>query len=75
MPIPTIGEFKGHKMINLNPNDRFPFQFGLTKAKLIMENIEAIKAFVNGQALPEPVQTAPAPAAVSYATDDDNNLM
>jgi len=26
--------------------DKFPFQFGLKKAKLILENIESIKKFV-----------------------------
>jgi hypothetical protein len=27
-------------------NDRYPFSFGLSKAKLIVENIEQIKEFV-----------------------------
>lgn len=41
------GEFKGNKMIILkrNENDNFPFQFGKGKAKLIVENMDAIKAF------------------------------
>lgn len=41
------GEFKGNKMIIMkrDENDKFPFQFGRGKAKLIVENFEAIKAF------------------------------
>lgn len=41
------GEFKGNKMIILKKNDTdtFPFQFGRGKAKLIVENYEAIKKF------------------------------
>ena len=42
------GEFKGNKMIILkrNDTDNFPFQFGKGKAKLIVENYDAIKKFV-----------------------------
>lgn len=42
------GEFKGNKMIILkrNETDTFPFQFGKGKAKLIVENFDAIKKFV-----------------------------
>ena len=42
------GEYKGKPLIILkrNEEDRFPFSFGITKAKLILENIEAIKKFV-----------------------------
>ena len=41
------GEFKGKKMIILkkDEDDNFPFQFGKAKAKLIIENIDAIKTF------------------------------
>ena len=41
------GEFKGNKMIILKKNetDQFPFQFGKAKAKLIVENFQAIKDF------------------------------
>jgi len=41
-------EFKGNPMLVLTqgPDDRFPFQFGLKKAKLILENIDEIKKFV-----------------------------
>ncbi len=42
-------EFKGNPMLVLSQGDedKFPFQFGLKKAKLILEYIEEIKAFVN----------------------------
>jgi hypothetical protein len=41
-------EYKGKPMLVIKamPEDKFPFQFGLKKAKLILENIEAIKKFV-----------------------------
>ena len=41
-------EFKGNPVIVLSygPDDRFPFQFGLRKARLILEHIEDIKKFV-----------------------------
>ena len=41
-------EYKGHPMIVLkrDKDEKFPFSFGLTKAKLILENIEEIKKFV-----------------------------
>jgi len=41
------GEFKGNKLIILKrtEQDNFPFQFGKGKAKLIVENFDAIKKF------------------------------
>ncbi len=41
-------EYKGNPIIVLkrDENDKFPFSFGLSKAKLILENIEEIKKFV-----------------------------
>jgi len=49
MAIVEFGEFKGNKMIILkrNPEDKYPFQFGLSKARLIVENIKDIEKFVN----------------------------
>lgn len=48
MSIASESEFKGNPMIVLKTTeeDKFPFQFGLKKAKLILENIEAIRKFV-----------------------------
>jgi len=41
-------EYKGHKIIVLedDPNIKKPFKFGIRKAKLIVDNIKDIKAFV-----------------------------
>lgn len=45
-----FGEFKGHKLIKLLregvQEDKYPFSFGKGKAKLIVENFEEIKKFV-----------------------------
>lgn len=40
-----IAEFKGNKVIKLkrDENDKFPFTFGKSKAKLIIENFEVIR--------------------------------
>ena len=48
MSMVSESEFKGNPMIVLknDEEDKFPFQFGLKKAKLILENIDAIKEFV-----------------------------
>ena len=42
-------EFKGRPMlvIKSGEDDKFPFSFGLTKAKKILESIEEIKKFVD----------------------------
>lgn len=47
MPV-KYEEFKGHPMIALlkYEDDEYPFKFGVGKAKLILENIDAIKEFV-----------------------------
>jgi len=46
-------EYKGKPIIVIkrDEEDKYPFSFGLSKAKLILENIEEIKKFVeeNGQ--------------------------
>lgn len=48
MSVAEESEYKGNKMLVLkrNAEDRYPFQFGLSKAKLVLESIDAIKAFV-----------------------------
>jgi len=42
------GDYKGNAMliIRQTPQDKFPFQFGLKKARLILEHLEDIKKFV-----------------------------
>lgn len=54
-------EFKGNPMIvlALSENDRFPFQFGLRKARLILEHIDDIKAFVEEMDAAEGGEDAP----------------
>jgi len=44
-------EFKGNKIIVLkrNDQDQFPFSFGKSKAKLILENFEEIKKFAEAE--------------------------
>lgn len=41
-------EYKGKPVLILkrDENDKYPFSFGLTKAKLILENLEEIRKFV-----------------------------
>jgi hypothetical protein len=43
---PQISSFKGKPVIILNPNEKYTFSFGVTKAKLILANLDAIKSFV-----------------------------
>jgi hypothetical protein len=38
--------YNGKPMIVLNKGAKYPFQFGYAKAKLVVENIEKIRAFV-----------------------------
>jgi hypothetical protein len=44
--VPEIGEYKGRPVITLNPGERYPFTFGLAKAKLILQHIDDIRVFV-----------------------------
>ena len=49
--VAKIGEFKGHKTLiltdgNSEQEDKFPFSFGLKKAKLILQHLDDIKKFV-----------------------------
>jgi len=48
MAIASEAEYKGNPMLvlKISDEDRFPFQFGLKKAKMILENLDDIKAFV-----------------------------
>lgn len=41
-------EFKGKPVLILkrDENDKYPFSFGLSKARLILANVEEIKKFV-----------------------------
>jgi len=46
-PSPVVDEYKGNKILILNPGSRFPFSFGLGKAKLILQHLDSIKKFVS----------------------------
>jgi hypothetical protein len=41
----TESTYKGNPVISLNPESKYPFSFGLTKARLILDNLDDIKAF------------------------------
>ncbi len=45
-PKPVVDEYKGNKILILNPGSKFTFSFGVAKAKLILDNIDEIKKFV-----------------------------
>lgn len=49
MVVVEFGEFKGNKLIILKrtADDKFPFQFGLGKAKLILGAVNEIQKFVD----------------------------
>ena len=51
MAVVQESEFKGNPMIVLkrNDEDRYPFQFGYSKARLIVDAFEEIKAWVAKQ--------------------------
>jgi len=46
----TKSEYKGSKVLTLSPDDapdtKYPFSFGVAKAKLIMSNLDAIREFI-----------------------------
>lgn len=46
------GEFKGNviMIIRRGAEDKFPFQFGVKKAKLILEHLDEIRKFVHKHA-------------------------
>lgn len=48
MAVVEFGEFKGSAMIKISRSkeDRFPFQFGVGKARLVVEAYDEIKEFV-----------------------------
>ena len=48
MSIASEGEYKGNPLfvIKNNEDDKYPFSFGVKKAKLVLEHIENIKKFV-----------------------------
>lgn len=45
--IPVIQEYKGNPLILLNPDSKWPFSFGIGKAKMVLNNISFIQRFVD----------------------------
>lgn len=56
----AVSTFKGHVVLNItDPNSNHPFAIGLRKARLILANLDAVKAFVESQsAKPKTAQKA-----------------
>lgn len=56
----TVGEYKGNAIISLPVagSTKYPFTFGLNKAKAILEFIDDIKKFVEENHKPEPEKEA-----------------
>ncbi|OGP14757.1 MAG: hypothetical protein A3F89_01555 [Deltaproteobacteria bacterium RIFCSPLOWO2_12_FULL_50_11] len=63
MAIVEESEYKGNPVIVLknNEDDRYPFTFGLKKAKLVLEHIEDIKKFVEKNDKEQPPPSDPPP--------------
>jgi hypothetical protein len=61
----TIGEFKGNLVISLKANeeDRYGVTFGLTKAKLILDNVDNIRKFYEDNKDKIKRKSEPAPQA------------
>lgn len=49
------GEYKGSPVLILSngPEDKFPFTFGVRKARLIVDHIDDVKKFVEKHSRPE----------------------
>lgn len=66
--VATRGEYKGHALLTLSTgrNEKYPFSFGLMKAKRILACIEDIRRFVydeENKARDKAVQKTSQPAA------------
>ena len=79
--ITEISEFKGRPTLVLkrDENDSYPFSFGVTKAKLVVEGIEAIKKFIAEYDESSTTTKKDSPrnvekAAAATVTQDDDNL-
>lgn len=42
-----LDSYKGQPMFVINKASRYPFSFGMAKAKLILKHIDALKTFVS----------------------------
>lgn len=68
-----IDEFKGHKVLTLldKPDSKYPFSFGIAKAKLILANYESIVAFVGWNGTKDEPKP-PTPEQVAQDAADDS---
>lgn len=59
----SYDEYKGRAMmvISNGPTDRFPFKFGLKKAKLMVEHIEDVKKWIAEQEAAQAAMQADSP--------------
>jgi hypothetical protein len=57
-------EFKGRPVLTIkfDENDKYPFSFGISKAKKILGTLDEIKAFVEKYDKPKPEAGAEPPA-------------
>ncbi len=55
-----ITEYKGNPIITIknDPYDRYPFSFGVKKAKMVIEHLEDIKKFIAEHDKEEPKKEA-----------------
>jgi len=73
------GSYEGKPTIELEPQSKYPFKFGVFKAHMILENLEDIKAFCRdnpkqqrqGGNYPAGGRQRPAPAPQQPPLDDD----
>lgn len=57
MSKPAIEQYQGQPTLCLNPEARYKFSFGIAKAKMILEHLAEIQAFVASEGiscLPQP---------------------
>ena len=45
--VPKTETYKGHELLVLNPNEKFPFKFGAKKAQMILDNLDHIREFAS----------------------------
>ena len=52
--IARVGSYKGNPTISLNADAKYPFTFGLAKARLILAHLADIEKFAAHAAAPQP---------------------
>ena len=67
MSKPIIDSYQGSPTLCLNPNDKFKLSFGLKKAKMILEHLAEIQAFVASEGT-SCLPTSDFPATIPVST-------